>query len=495
MSSLKKQLEELTNPAPGLADLEDEDFDGTSSRKLLTKDVENEDTVETGVRRIRQELDLDQLDEKYRGSKTTRSEIFGDNSGFSLTNGFSEKTVETSDDEEEVGFSAKAVETSDDEVDLIDEDYHNPDNLAIDYGEDDEENIESGSEDEIDDNDERDVAENETIKENGFKTMGESNNGEDSKKSEAVRAQFQLWEHIMRLTIKAHAALRAFNQFPRGDDAKNMFEESNDEVKQSVKQLRSNIFSTLDALVDISTILNKKGAEKLTDEDDEEIESSTDEEGNKSDTDDQSAENGLLKDRGNSFKNVTPGKAVNQTLSSFQKKLIENEKQFADVAVEVLTKWDDRTKLVGRSSKNTKNLVALESSVTKQIDRIMSDKLRLLHRTQQRRSENYRLGADQESTTDPEIFDDDDFYQTLLKEFIEEKSGQTSDPHEMTRRFIELQKLRETKVKKVKDRSGNKERRIKFVTVPKLVNFYASRPENVEWSHERRNELFKSLFK
>ena len=28
MSSLRKQLEELTNPTPALADIEDEDFDG-----------------------------------------------------------------------------------------------------------------------------------------------------------------------------------------------------------------------------------------------------------------------------------------------------------------------------------------------------------------------------------------------------------------------------------------------------------------------------------
>ena len=125
---------------------------------------------------------------------------------------------------------------------------------------------------------------------------------------------------------------------------------------------------------------------------------------------------------------------------------------------------------------------------------VLSDKFRLLRRTQQKRSNEQRIGGNPESSTDPEIFDDDDFYQILLKDFIEQKSAQTSDPVEMSRQFIELQKLRQNRVKKVVDPRGNYDKRVKFITVPKLVNFYASRPECVEWSHEKRNELFKSLF-
>lgn len=44
-----------------------------------------------------------------------------------------------------------------------------------------------------------------------------------------------------------------------------------------------------------------------------------------------------------------------------------------------------------------------------------------------------RIGAQPDQTHDSEIFDDDDFYQTLLKEFIDQKSSETSDPIQISR--------------------------------------------------------------
>jgi protein AATF/BFR2 len=131
----------------------------------------------------------------------------------------------------------------------------------------------------------------------------------------------------------------------------------------------------------------------------------------------------------------------------------------------------------------------------KQIDRVLSDKYRLLRRTQTKRSDNERLCGVPESAQDPEIFDDDDFYQALLKDFIDQKSSQTNDPVAMSRQFLELQKLRQKRTKKIVDTKATKGRKIRYVTVPKMVNFFPACPETIEWPHEKRNELFKSLFK
>lgn len=126
---------------------------------------------------------------------------------------------------------------------------------------------------------------------------------------------------------------------------------------------------------------------------------------------------------------------------------------------------------------------------------VLTDKYRLLRRTQTKRSDNHRLGGVSESPQDAEIFDDDDFYQALLKDFIDQKATQTNDSVAMSRQFLELQQLRQKRTKKVMDNKSTRERKIRYVTVPKMVNFFPACPESVEWGHEKRNELFKSLFK
>ena len=49
---------------------------------------------------------------------------------------------------------------------------------------------------------------------------------------------------------------------------------------------------------------------------------------------------------------------------------------------------------------------------------------------------------------DVEIFDDDDFYQVLLKEMIDRKTNTSNDPIAMTRHYIEMQNLRNRRSKK-----------------------------------------------
>jgi len=44
------------------------------------------------------------------------------------------------------------------------------------------------------------------------------------------------------------------------------------------------------------------------------------------------------------------------------------------------------------------------------------------------------------------------------------------------------------------ERRASKGRRIRYVEIPKLVNFFPATPESTPWSHEKRDELFKSLF-
>lgn len=72
--------------------------------------------------------------------------------------------------------------------------------------------------------------------------------------------------------------------------------------------------------------------------------------------------------------------------------------------------------------------------------KILLDKNRLIKRTQTNRSSFVVLGKRKRSETDEqtdeydeEIFDDDDFYHQLLRELIERKSANVTDPSALTR--------------------------------------------------------------
>ncbi|KAI1718684.1 apoptosis antagonizing transcription factor domain-containing protein [Ditylenchus destructor] len=60
----------------------------------------------------------------------------------------------------------------------------------------------------------------------------------------------------------------------------------------------------------------------------------------------------------------------------------------------------------------------------------------------------------------------------------------------------ELQRLRQRRTKKKAnvDTKASKGRKTRYVTIEKLVNFFPATPEQIPWPHEKRDELFKSLF-
>jgi len=123
-----------------------------------------------------------------------------------------------------------------------------------------------------------------------------------------------------------------------------------------------------------------------------------------------------------------------------------------------------------------------------------------LKRTQVRRS-NYEVignasldtaNDENRELTDPEIFDDDDFYHQLLRELIERKTSNVNDPVQLSHHWLELQKLR-SKLKRKVDTKASKGRKIRYDVHSKLVNFMASQ-DNCTMSAAAVKELFSSLF-
>lgn len=123
-----------------------------------------------------------------------------------------------------------------------------------------------------------------------------------------------------------------------------------------------------------------------------------------------------------------------------------------------------------------------------QIENIMNDKDRLIRRTQLQRNDYKILGKKEQEeekanehevseedgrkadrhlmTYDEEIFDDNDFYQQLLRELIDARMVDTDDPiangmRWAARRSLENQKKKKNKSKRLEMYKGSKGRALK----------------------------------
>lgn len=239
-------------------------------------------------------------------------------------------------------------------------------------------------------------------------------------------------------------------------------------------------------------IQNKQNTLTEEDDDDEEIPSDSDIESNEP------------------AKPVEKIKSKKRKLEDLSKEMHDRFLSYCKYRNGVIQKWHDKTRLAVGFKKNQP-----ETSTISQIEFILGDKNRLIKRTQMKRSkydivgvkkdadsmdEGEDIGKDRniQSLADKgeeycsEIFDDDDFYHQLLRELIEHKSADVSDPIQLSRQWIALQQLR-SKMKRRIDTRATKGRRIRYAVHTKLVNFMAPEKSS-ECSDDMKNELFASLF-
>lgn len=250
------------------------------------------------------------------------------------------------------------------------------------------------------------------------------------------------------------------------------------------------------------SLSNKKtGVEikKKDEESDEEIPSDTDNEEIPSDTDEEPEK---IPEKEQKVDKTKPSKK--RKLEDYEKELDLSHKAFKSFRDNTIQKWNEKTRITA----NIKN--APTNTILQQINYILSDRNKLIRRTQLKRSEydiigykqneksketnNNHVIADRKENDEyiREIFDDSDFYHQLLRELIECKSADISDPVQLSRQWIALQQMR-SKMKRKVDTKATKGRRIKYVVHNQLVNYMA--PEkSASWTDESKNELYSSLF-
>ena len=162
----------------------------------------------------------------------------------------------------------------------------------------------------------------------------------------------------------------------------------------------------------------------------------------------------------------------------------------------VITQWSRRANVLSGSALQRKQfkLTSLDQGVIEQVDALLEEREPLLKRTRRRRSELRIFGeaaaATAQQASSAEIFDDSDFYRSLLRELLESGGvsarGGGSDVGSAAKR---AKKRRRVDAR----RKASKGRKVQTgVLLPKLANFMA--PTRPMESSIDADELFASLF-
>lgn len=172
--------------------------------------------------------------------------------------------------------------------------------------------------------------------------------------------------------------------------------------------------------------------------------------------------------------------------------------------VHTLAKWSAKVQAVAPSvllgnktafKKDDKSKIGVISMVD---DILRTDGAKLLSRTRTRRNNIKRLGSadredeprgDDEEQEDPELFDDLDFYQQLLRDVIKARTGDTGEQDWMAQ-----QRERKARKKLKIDTKASKGRKLRYEAHPKLQNFMVPVPvTHGGWHDEQIDGLFSSL--
>lgn len=540
--------------------MDEDEFDVTRAQTIKKandgEDFEDQGTSVASNLRKKTAILLQDVDKKYAGHKISRAQLEASRehvagSGEEEEDNEEEESesdsgddlngVEIPEDEDDLDSKEDNTEGSVDEVERVtfsndndDEDIDNDGEDSLHSGTDNESDEEfAGSGDDSDINgdggkSDNDIEEDEDdMGNNTIQQFSSTSLKEDIEKGTAAKHQLSLWDSFLEMRIRLQKALLIGNRLPQLDQHASLnfsgdknLKDTYKEGRKSVAKLLGNLLwiqeKLLDQNPDTKDILYPgKELSKSTGQGsdvDEEIPSDTEDE--KSNNDDEEGDNFTNKDQVNgkqaegSLK--LPAKRKHELATSEYAECISKRhaafKGFRDATI---SKWSEKTRLASGKI-NSKTFGSFDRSAVAQINHILSDKSRLVKRTQLKRTPYRVLGKSEKEEIqdmdsnkeqsdfhlkdyDEEIFDDDDFYHQLLREFIEQRTGgNTDNPIEMGRQWLALQKLRR-KVKKKVDTKASKGRKIRYDVHGKLVSFMAP-IEKGTMADSSRNELFCSLF-
>lgn len=336
----------------------------------------------------------------------------------------------------------------------------------------------------------------------GIKLISNTNINTEVEKGKCVKNQLDRMEKLLKARILMQKCLAISNEMPQFNVYENFV--SDPKTNELKTKTIFEISKLLDNLLELQNHFLKKNPEinnskgNKREAEDEEI-TSDDSMNEEIPSDSENDEENNSKDSENDSDDDLKKPCKKRKLEDYEKLIHQNHKSFLQYRDSVIQKFDDKTRI----SSGKSNKVSQNQSVLRQIEFILNDREKLLKRTRLKRSDYNILGkesvcdADEDGRNvqeyDPEIFDDDDFYQQLLREVIESKTAENTDPVQLSRQWAQLQNMR-NKVKRNIDTRATKGRRIRYVVHQKLVNFMAPITYNDTYAEGAKNELYKSLF-
>lgn len=159
-------------------------------------------------------------------------------------------------------------------------------------------------------------------------------------------------------------------------------------------------------------------------------------------------------------------------------------------ARETLQKWHNKMTL-SSDLKAKKSLRMLNQDPYQQVQIALQDEDRLLARTRVRRdTSTKRFGSDLQEPSSTNIFDDNDFYQVLLKDWTASHGALSSTTASaMSAVLVQPKKKHRDGV----DPRASKGRKIRYDVHPKLVNYMVPQIERGSWNDNKMDEFFASL--
>ncbi|VVB17597.1 unnamed protein product [Arabis nemorensis] len=287
--------------------------------------------------------------------------------------------------------------------------------------------------------------------------------GEDAVKGQAVKNQKALWDKTLEFRFLLQKAFSSSNRLPQ-EPVKSSFCSEDENVSTAYTDLITSSKKTLDSLLELQEALLEKNPSV-----DQQVDAtSVRSESNESDAEDSDEW---------------------QRISDLQKRM----SIFRNKAVD---KWQRRTQVTTGAAAIKGKLQAFNQNVSEQVASYMRDPSRMIKQMQQSRSTVAVFGTyplcpfsdmvqEKQREVDPELVEDAEFYQQLLKEFFE-----TIDPASSEAAFYALKKF-QMKKRKVVDRRASKCRKIRYNVHEKIVNFMAPRPVKVP---PNTADLLKNLF-
>ncbi|KAK2013828.1 TRAUB-domain-containing protein [Colletotrichum eremochloae] len=280
---------------------------------------------------------------------------------------------------------------------------------------------------------------------------------QDAQKGLAVREQRKTFDGLLNIRIRLQKALVATNSFsavePPSKDGDEEEGEQNSEPYEAAEEAALKLLNTLDSFR--ASLLPAELAQQVA---------------------------GAKRKRGD-YDASTSSEAIWEGIQ-------EAEQRASKYRKKVLETWSAKTRSAIVEVKS-RNLVSTQTSIVASLEDQLLNADRLIKRTRTPRSCAPAQVA-RKVNEDPEVYDDADFYQLLLKELVEQRTSDTGNGA-AAQPTVRWAAMKEAKTKKHVDRRASKGRKMRFNVHEKLQNFMAPEDRRA-WEQDAIDRLFGTLF-